>query len=76
MRTNLHFDLTKFEKIDDIIYFDEPILTHLILNEKDYFLYLVDSTDNSDVFLLFQIEEDLIFEYLILFHIHQFYIKN
>ena len=51
MRTNLHFDLTKFEKIDDIIYFDEPILSHLRLNEKDYFLYLVDSLEKSDIFL-------------------------
>jgi len=64
MKTNLYFDISKFEKIEDIIYFDEPILTHLKLNEKDYFLYLVDSTDSSDIFLLFQIDEDLIFEYL------------
>lgn len=64
MKTNLHFDFSKFEKIEDIIYFDEPILTHLKLNEKDYFLYLVDSLEISDVFLLFQIDEDLIFEYL------------
>lgn len=64
MKTNLYFDLSKFEKIEDIIYFDEPILTHLNLNEKDYFLYLVDSTDNSDIYILFQIDEDIIFEYL------------
>jgi len=64
MKTNLHFDLSKFEKIEDIIYFDEPILTHLRLNEKDYFLYLVDGSDNSDIFLLFQVDEDLVFEYL------------
>lgn len=64
MKTNLYFDLSKFEKIEDIIYFDEPILTHLKLNEKDYFLYLVDNTDFSDIFLLFQIDESLIFEYL------------
>lgn len=64
MKTNLYFDFSKFEKIEDIIYFDEPILTHLKLNEKDYFLYLVDNLEKSDVFLLFQIDEDLIFEYL------------
>lgn len=64
MKTNLYFDLSKFEKVEDIIYFDEPILTHLILNEKDYLLYLVDTTDNSDIFLLFQIDEDVLFEYL------------
>ena len=64
MKTNLHFDFSKFEKIEDIVYFDEPILSHLRLNEKDYFLYLVDSLEKSDIFLLFQIDEDLIFEYL------------
>ncbi len=64
MKTNLHFDFSKFEKIEDIIYLDEPILSHLRLNEKDYFLYLVDSLEKSDIFLLFQIDEDLIFEYL------------
>lgn len=64
MKTNLHFDFSKFEKIEDIIYFDEPILSHLRLNEKDYFLYLVDNLEKSDIFLLFQIDEDLIFEYL------------
>lgn len=64
MKINLNFDLSKFEKIEEILFFDEPILTHLRLNEKDFFLYLVDNTDNSDIMLFFQVDEDIILEYL------------
>mgnify|MGYP005612643955 CR=1 FL=1 len=62
MKTN--FNLSIFEKIEDIIYFDEPILSHLKLNDRDYLLYLVDNTNVSEIFLLFQIDEDCILEYL------------
>lgn len=63
MMNNIYFDLSKFEKVEDIIYFDEPILSHLKSNGDDYLLYLVDS-DETDIYLLFQINEDIIYEYL------------
>ena len=43
MSNNSNFSLKAFKKIEDIIYLDEPILSHLKLNEKDYLLYLVDN---------------------------------
>lgn len=64
MKTNSYFDLSAFEKVEDIIYLDEPILSHLKLNEKDYFLYLVDSFEDYDVFLFFEIDADTILKYL------------
>ena len=64
MKTNLLFDLYKFTKVEDIIYFDEPILSHLMLDDKNYFLYLVDKTETENIFLLFQLDEEKIIEYL------------
>lgn len=64
MKTNLLFDLSKFTKVEDIIYFDEPILSHLMLDDKNYFLYLVDKTETENIFLLFQLDEEKIIEYL------------
>ncbi|SUX47186.1 hypothetical protein [Chryseobacterium indoltheticum] len=64
MKTNSHIDLSIFEKIEDIIFLDEPILSHLKLNGKDYLLYLVENLDDSDIFILFDIEEEDIFKYL------------
>jgi len=61
---NNKFDLSKFEKIEDLIYFDEIILSHLKLNKKNYFLYLVDNKETSDVFLLFEVEDRKIYDYL------------
>ena len=53
---NIHFNLNQFRKIEDIIYLDEPILTHLIKNNKHFLLYLVDTLEIKDVFLLFELE--------------------
>jgi len=64
MKTNSHIDLSIFEKVEDIIFLDEPILSHLRLNGKHYLLYLVENLDNSDIFILFDIDEDDIFKYL------------
>jgi len=61
---NKKFDLNQFEKIEDIIFIDEPILTHLKLNELNYFLYLVETTDSSDIFLLFEVESSDIYKYI------------
>ena len=58
------FDLSLFEKIEDIIYLDEPILTHLTKNNKHFLLYLVDTIEKIDVYLMFELEETTIFEYL------------
>jgi hypothetical protein len=61
---NKNFDLNQFEKIEDIVFIDEPILTHLKLNDLNYFLYLVDTTDSSDIFLLFEVENSNIYKYI------------
>ncbi|PHQ30840.1 hypothetical protein [Leeuwenhoekiella nanhaiensis] len=61
---NIDFDLSQFQRIEDIIYLDEPILSHLIKNNRHYLLYLVDTLKNSDIYLLLELEEQIIFEYL------------
>lgn len=61
---NIAIDLDKFEKIEDIIFLDEPILTHYKRNKKDFLLYLVDTIDELDIFLLLEVTEDIIYEYL------------
>ncbi|CAM4410738.1 hypothetical protein [Zobellia nedashkovskayae] len=61
---NINFDLNQFQKIEDIIYLDEPILSHLIKNNKHYLLYLVDTLENKDVYLLLELQEKTIFDYL------------
>lgn len=61
---NSVFDFSKFEKIEDIIFLDEPILTHLKRNDKHFLLYLVDTVEKSDIYLLLEIKESSIFEYL------------
>lgn len=63
-KTNIDFDLNQFEKIEDIIYLDEPILTHLTKNNKHYLLYLVDTIENRDTYLMLELEEQTIFNYL------------
>ncbi|OAB30375.1 hypothetical protein SAMN05444395_11037 [Flavobacterium fryxellicola] len=62
---NIIFDFSKFKKIEDIIFLDEPILTHLTSNKKHFLLYLVDTIENSDIYLLLELTEDIIFQYLI-----------
>lgn len=57
-------DLSKFKKIEDIIFLDEPILSHLVKNNKHFLLYLIDSLDNSDLYLLLEVEEETIYYYL------------
>ena len=67
MKTNnnkILLNLEEFKKIEDIIFLDEPILTHLKRNEKHYLQYLVDTIDNSDFYLLLEVEETTIYEYL------------
>lgn len=61
---NISFDLNQFQKIEDIIYLDEPILTHLIKNNKHFLQYLVDTSEEKDTFLLLELEEQTIFDYL------------
>lgn len=61
---NIIFDFSKFKKIEDIIFLDEPILTHLTSNKKHFLLYLVDTIENADIYLLIEVTEDLIFQYL------------
>ncbi|HCE54392.1 MAG TPA: hypothetical protein DER05_05035 [Lutibacter sp.] len=66
MKTNSSFmiDFNQFKKIEDIIFVDEPILSHLKRNDKNFFMYLIDTVEHYDKYLLFEIEEELIFKYL------------
>jgi hypothetical protein len=67
MKTNNRnsvIDLSKFEKVEDIIFLDEPILTHLKRKDKDFLFYLVDTIDELDIFLLIETSEDIIYEYI------------
>lgn len=61
----INLDLNQFKKIEDIIYLDEPILSHLTKNNKHFLLYLVDTLDKKDIYLLFETGEQAIFEYLV-----------
>lgn len=58
------FNLSQFKRIEDIIFIDEPILSHLQLEDINYLLYLVDTTNNSDIFLLFEVDAIEIFRYI------------
>tara|TARA_R110002051_G_scaffold185303_3_gene254775 strand:- start:13164 stop:14501 length:1338 start_codon:yes stop_codon:yes gene_type:complete len=62
--TKIHFDFSQFKKVEDIIYLDEPILTHLIKNNKHFLLYLVDTLKDRDIYLMLELEEQTIFDYL------------
>ena len=63
-KQHIDFDLSEFKKIEDIIFLDEPILTHYVKNDKSFLLYLVDTLDDSDIFLLLEVEEEAIFKYI------------
>jgi len=63
-KLHIDFDLSEFKKIEDIIFLDEPILTHYVKNDKSFLLYLVDTLDESDILLLLEVEEDTIFKYI------------
>jgi len=58
------FISNEFLFISDIIVLDEPILSHYIRKDKNYFLYLVDKVNAFDKYLLFQINDWLLCEYL------------
>jgi hypothetical protein len=60
------FPLDEFERVENIIFLDEPVLTHLKRKNTDYFLYLVDTKieEQLDVYLLFQVSEENIYNYL------------
>lgn len=67
MKTNnnkILLNLEEFKKIEDIIFLDEPILTHLKRNDKHFLQYLVDTVGTSDFYLLLEVEESTIYEYL------------
>lgn len=67
MNNNLNIrglNLKDFIKVEDIIFLDEPILTHLKREEKNFLLYLVDTIEQSDIFILLEVNESTIVEYL------------
>ncbi|TDN93396.1 hypothetical protein DET49_104122 [Salegentibacter sp. 24] len=58
------FDLNQFQRIEDIIFIDEPILTHYKRNDKHFLLYLVDTLDKIDKYIMLEVEEQTIYQYL------------
>lgn len=58
------FDLTRFAEVEDLIYLDQPILTHLRGNGKHWFRYLVDIGEKHDRFLFFEVSKWDIAKYL------------
>jgi hypothetical protein len=61
---NSNFSLASFQWIEDIIFLDEPILSHYKKNNREYLLYLVDTVKDRDIFLFFEVEESFILDYL------------
>ncbi len=65
MNNNINpFKSDLFEFIEDIIVLDEPILSHYKKGDKDYLLYLVDKLHDLDKYLLLEIQEIQLYEYL------------
>lgn len=60
------FPIEEFQRIENIIFLDEPILTHLKRKDNDYLSYLVDTDidNNIDVLLLFQVSLESLYAYL------------
>lgn len=54
----------EFVHIENIIVLDEPILSHYIRKDNNYFLYLVDKENDIDKYLLFEISDWNLNEYL------------
>ncbi|MFT4525175.1 MAG: hypothetical protein ACI85F_001328 [Bacteroidia bacterium] len=63
-KPDIRFDFRGFEKIEDILFLDEPILTHLTRFGKHYFQYLVETKEGSDIFLIIEVLEQEIHQYL------------
>lgn len=61
---NKIFDLNQFDKIEDIIFIDEPILTHYKRGQKHFLLYLVDTLIKSDIYIFIEVEKEIIYKYL------------
>ena len=58
------FELNEFEVIEEIVFLDQPILTHLKRNDRDYFQYLVESKSESDILIIFEVSQSDILKYL------------
>lgn len=61
---NIKFNLDNLNKVEDIIFLDEPILSHLKRDNKHFLFYLVDTLKEVDIYLLFEVSEKSIFDYL------------
>jgi hypothetical protein len=59
------FPFQPIKKVSDLIYYDEPILSHYTTAEsKNLFLYLIDITDEFSRWLTFGVTEKNLFHYL------------
>ncbi|HAY3503878.1 TPA: hypothetical protein JRX02_002324 [Elizabethkingia anophelis] len=57
-------NLRDFHVIEDIIFMDEPILSHLKYGDNNYLLYLIDVTDEYNEYILFDVDEEDLLKYL------------
>ena len=58
------FDLSDYEKVEDIIFYDQPILTHYLKTGSHYLSYLIDTTENYDACIFFKVSEESLKDYL------------
>ena len=56
------FPLKEAVKKDDLIFYDLPILSRYVLDEKNYLFYHIDDENNIDTYLVFEISEYNLFK--------------
>lgn len=70
MKTFLKIKLSDFpflidKKVSDLVFVDEPILSHFITNDKkNLFFYLIDLTDEYNHWLVFEVLEENLYSYI------------
>ncbi len=52
------------EKVSDLLYYDEPILSHYVFMNKNFLHYLIDFDDDFSRYLIFQVTEYELFRFL------------
>ncbi len=57
-----NFPLQEATKKEDLIFYDFPLLTRYFFQEKNFLFYHVDDDDNLDTYLVFHVEEYILFK--------------
>ena len=58
-------NLDDFKKVEDLVFFDEPILSHFIKDELDYLFYYVDETEENEIVLIIRVLKEKLAKYLL-----------